>query len=127
MARSVGWTVLKWVAIPIGLTALGYFVLGARMGRVLSNPSPRPPAASTDQPKATPPPSSQASYPAPDVDVKVGEMSQATLEERKPRRRRHRTRPTAPPATPAKAPPPAAPPVDEGGSGGAVGGLDGGE
>lgn len=125
MARSVGWTVLKWVLIPIGLTALGYFVLGARMGRVLSEPKSVKPAKSTEDTKTSPPPS-QTSYPAPDVDVKVGDMPQANPEETKPRRRR-RHRPTPPAATPVKAPPPAAPPVDEGGSGGAVGGLDGGE
>jgi hypothetical protein len=123
MARSVVWVIVKWLVVPAALTALGYFVVGPKIGATLKNQIPAAKPASTEPvSENSADAATTAAFPAPEVEVKVGSTAPR---KRSSHRRRHRTstRRTNPP--PVEAPKEAAgppPPVDEGGSGGAVGG-----
>ena len=117
MTRA-GWFILKWLIIPAGLTAVGYYVVGPRLGN-LPIPSSIYPGADTQATKPAEPETKQSNFPSPEVNVKVGALQKGDAEARARRRqRRKRSRPK-PPAT-AAAPVNVVPPVDEGGSGGAA-------
>lgn len=131
MARSVAMLIVKWLLIPAALTAIGYYVVGPRIGDTLKTaPSSNEPAKSGSAVEATAA-SNTVAYPAPDVEVKVN----ASTPRKKPRHRKGKRRSTTKTAEtkPAQETTTTPPPDDQGGSGGAAttggdgGGSTGGE
>jgi len=86
MARAV-WMIIKWLVIPAALAATGYYIIGPRVGKISTDAKDR---STQGQPKTTAATSAQpSSYPAPDVNVKVGASSRGEA----PHRRHHKKKP----------------------------------
>ncbi|MFI5384548.1 MAG: hypothetical protein ACHQ50_00340 [Fimbriimonadales bacterium] len=121
MARAV-WMIVKWLVIPASLAAVGYYVIGPKIGKINSSPpdttaEPAPVPAVTHQADSG---TTATSYPAPDVSVTRGATAEGS---HKPRRHRRPKPKTEEPKPDEVAPP------DQGGSGGAAtgGGTTGGD
>ena len=127
IARA-GLLILKWLIIPAGLAAVGYYVIGPRLGNLpIPNMSSAPSSEPQHEEGAVSDKGKQAVYPSPDVNVKVGAVAHGDAEARAQRRRHKKA--TTPKAKPAEhTPGEATPPPDQGGSGGAAtgGGTTGG-
>ena len=84
--------ILKWIVVPVALIACGFFLIGARIGRVLPGVGGTS-TPSTDSVSASKTPN----YSAPDVSVdsdRSNEAPEVVVTSRpKPKRRRHRDHP----------------------------------
>jgi hypothetical protein len=113
MARSAGFLLLKWLIIPAALAAAGYFFIGPRVGKYVKADSGTQAPVEAAQPTSSST-SEQTSFPAPDVEVKVGTAASSTHRpKRKKRRRTTKPKPSASAAATTI-------PADPGGSGGAA-------
>ncbi len=122
MARSVGWFIVKWLIIPAALAAVGYYVVGPRIGNIKPSPpseqqTPPPPQNAPVHESTTA--SNQTSYPSPDVTVTRGNANSVTPSTSH-RRHRRRTSERPKPEAPTNTPPDVSNKTDEGGSGGAA-------
>lgn len=128
MARSVAMLIVKWLLIPAALTAVGYYIVGPRIGASLKNSAAAEPTKSSSATETTTA-ANTVSYPAPDVEVKVN----STAPKKRPKRHKPRGSKRRPQVRkPAAETPSTPPPVDQGGSGGAAttggdGGSSGGD
>ena len=84
----VAFLILKWLLIPAALAAAGYYFVGPRIGKIdtPSLPKTAPPPEDTAVTQSTK--ENDKTYPAPDIDVKVGAVSH-----KEPRKRVHRKKP----------------------------------
>lgn len=136
-AKSVLYSISLWLVIPVGLLALGFYVIGPRLGltHIPGVTAPEPPSTTDAQPAdSTPTDSTQAStehFSPPDVKVSVEEGAQfnvhaSTYHGHRKHRSRKRKKAGAAPGTGAPAAPsengnaPAGG-TDSGGSGGGGG------
>jgi hypothetical protein len=89
---SIASFLIKWLVIPVGLAAIGFFVVGPRLGR--TNEAPPPPQPVQAEP--APDPDSGQANPKFKGEPEV-EVSSRPVEQHKPVRRKHRN--TQPPPT----------------------------
>lgn len=106
---------VKWLLVPASLAALGYFIIGPRVGdQVLSPDAKKKIQEVTGQPRPAPAGELNISndevlpdedkpaknYTAPDVEVTVNPIG--NTEREKPRRRRRKKKPPVTPTTPSQ-------------------------
>jgi hypothetical protein len=122
MTRA-GWLILKWLILPAALAAIGYYIIGPRLGNLPVPGMIQAPAIGTSHDDATDADKGkQTNFPSPDVDVKVGSVAHG--EHPKPTRHHRRHAAQKPAETP---PTQTAPPggQDQGGGATTTGGTDG--
>lgn len=138
VAGRIGWGIVKWVLIPAGLGAVGYYYIGPQFGkasglkpqdvlRIAGQPVPRGMGGMPEPPPLDPP---KRSLGEPEVEVTVSRSRTVSTPTRQTRPKRsepsakaeRKSRPPVEPAprasdAPAEAPPEEEPP-DEAGAGG---------